>query len=94
MRGGALPQLKKVKARRLVSPRLFVCNLLYAVRGFILNFQFACSRRRPLTFADCGKSKQKHAYAVGPKDETNHRFGLRRLIYTLPFLLTFAVGLR
>ena len=47
-----------------------------------------------LTFADCGKSKQKHACALGPKEETNHRFGLHQPIYTLPFLLTFAVGLR
>ena len=47
-----------------------------------------------LTFADCGKSKQKHACATGPKEETNHRFSLHRPICFLPFLLTFAVCLR
>jgi hypothetical protein len=34
-----------------------------------------------LTFADCGKSKQKHACATGPKEETNHRGNFICLIF-------------
>ena len=46
---------------------------------------------RALPFVGCDKRKQKHAFPERSERSHNHRFSFYLYLFSLPFLLTFAV---